>query len=170
VVLLYLRHNLSQDLLAELFCCSQPTVSRLQSLLIPVLTDLLTPLAERIAERELASTVRVDGFLVPSGDRRRNTYTSGTYPGKRHKCGFNVQLVASWRGRTDLTGDPMPGAMHDAMPGANRAWPNASKAGCTPTADPAGSPTPPTSAPDYSFPNAAPDPTRPAYTPASSTR
>jgi hypothetical protein len=117
VVLLYLRHNLSQELLAELFCCSQPTVSRLVSSLIPVLTELLTPLAQRVAERELASTVRVDGFLVPIGDRRKNTYASGMYSGKRHKCGFNVQLVASWRGRTVLTGDPMPGAMHDA-----RAW------------------------------------------------
>jgi hypothetical protein len=73
--------------------------------------------AERVAEQELASTVRVDGFLVPIGDRRKNTYTSGMYSGKRHKCGLNVQLVASWRGRTVLTGDPQPGAIHDA-----RAW------------------------------------------------
>ena len=29
VVLLYLRHNVSQALIAELFGCSQPTVSRL---------------------------------------------------------------------------------------------------------------------------------------------
>src|SRR4051794_11891642 len=42
VVLLYLRHNLSQQLLAELFGCSQPTVSRTITLLIPILTELLT--------------------------------------------------------------------------------------------------------------------------------
>ena len=117
VVLLYLRHNLSQQLIAALFGCSQPTVSRAITLLIPIITELLTPLADRVADRELRSTVRVDGFLVPIGDRRKNTYTSGMYSGKRHRCGFNVQLVASWRGRTVLTGDPMPGAMHDA-----RAW------------------------------------------------
>jgi hypothetical protein len=116
-VLLYLRHNLSQHLLAELFDCSQSTISRLVTLLIPVLTEVLTPLADRTAERELRSTVRVDGFLVPIGDRRKNTYTSGMYSGKRHRCGFNVQVVASWRGRVVLTGDAMPGAMHDA-----KAW------------------------------------------------
>jgi hypothetical protein len=117
VVLLYLRHNLSQQLIAALFGCSQPTVSRTITLLIPILTDLLAPSADRVAERELRSTVRVDGFLVPIGDRRANTYKSGMYSGKRHRCGFNVQVVASWRGRLVLTGDPMPGAMHDA-----RAW------------------------------------------------
>jgi hypothetical protein len=117
VVLLYLRHNLSQRLLAELFGCSQPTVSRLVTLLIPMLADVLTPLAERVAQRELRSTVRVDGFLAPIGDRRKGTYTSGMYSGKNHRCGFNVQVVSSWRGRLVMTGDPMPGAMHDA-----RAW------------------------------------------------
>ncbi len=96
-VLLYLRHNLSQHLLAELFGCSQPTISRLVTQLIPVLTELLTPLADRVAERELRSTVRVDGFLAPIGDRRKGTYTSGMYSGKRHRCGFNVQVVASGR-------------------------------------------------------------------------
>ena len=83
-VLLYLRHNLSQHLLAALFGCSQPTVSRAITLLIPMITELLTPLADRVADRELRSTVRVDGFLAPIGDRRANTYTAGMYSGKRH--------------------------------------------------------------------------------------
>jgi DDE superfamily endonuclease len=39
------------------------------------------------------------------------------YSGKRHRCGFNVQVVASGYGRLILTGRPQPGAMHDA-----RAW------------------------------------------------
>jgi len=82
-----------------------------------MLAEVLSPLADRVAERELRSTVRVDGFLAPIGDRRKNTYTSGVYSGRSHRCGFNVQVVASWRGRLVMTGDPMPGAMHDA-----RAW------------------------------------------------
>jgi hypothetical protein len=87
VTLLYLRHNMSQPLLAGLFGCSQPTVSRTIALLIPVLSAILTPIAQATAHRELRSTVRVDGFLVPIGDRRQNTYTSGMYSGKRHRCG-----------------------------------------------------------------------------------
>jgi hypothetical protein len=117
VVLLYLRHNLSQALLAELFGCSQPTVSRLVSRLLPVITTVLTPLAEQVAAKALRSTVRVDGFLAPTGDRRANTYTSGMYSGKRHRCGFNVQVVSSVGGTLVLTGTPLTGATHDA-----KAW------------------------------------------------
>jgi len=118
VVLLYLRHNMSQPLLAELFACSQPTISRLVSLLLPALTEILTATTQARADRELRSTVRIDGFLVPIGDRRESTYTSGMYSGKRHRCGFNVQVVASWHGRPVMTGRPQPGAVHDV-----RAWP-----------------------------------------------
>ena len=78
VVLIYLRHNLSQALVAELFGCSQPTVSRLIGRLAPVITTVLTPNAEQMAAKEFRSTVRVDGFLVPIGDRREDTYSSGT--------------------------------------------------------------------------------------------
>jgi Helix-turn-helix of DDE superfamily endonuclease len=49
VVLLYLRHNLAQALLAELFGCSQSTVSRLISRLTPAVTTVLTPRAEQVA-------------------------------------------------------------------------------------------------------------------------
>lgn len=117
VVLIYLRHNLSQALVAELFGCSQPTVSRLIGRLAPVITTVLSDNAERVAAQQLRSTVRVDGFLAPTGDRRQNTYTSGMYSGKRHHCGFNIQVVGSAYGRLILVGNPQPGAMHDA-----RAW------------------------------------------------
>lgn len=116
-MLIYLRHNLSQALLAELFGCSQPTVSRLIGRLGPVITAVLTPHAEQVAAQQLRSTVRVDGFLAPTGDRRTDTYTSGMYSGKRHRCGFNIQVVGSAYGRLVLVGAPQPGAMHDA-----KAW------------------------------------------------
>ncbi len=117
MVLIYLRQNLSQALIGELFGCSQPTVSRWIARLAPIITTVLTPAADRRAERELRSTVRVDGFLAPTGDRRENTYTAGMYSGKRHRCGFNIQVVGSCDGRLVLVGDPQPGAMHDA-----KAW------------------------------------------------
>jgi Helix-turn-helix of DDE superfamily endonuclease len=111
VVLIYLRHNLSQALVAELFGCSQPTVSRLIGRLGPVITTVLTPNAEQVVSKQLRSTVRVDGFLAPVGDRRANTYTSGMYSGKRHRCGFNIQVVGSAHGRLVLVGAPQPGSM-----------------------------------------------------------
>ena len=57
--------------------------------------------------------MRVDGFLASTGDRRKDTYTSGMYSGKRHRCGFNIQVVGSFNGTLVLTGKPQPGAMHD---------------------------------------------------------
>jgi hypothetical protein len=55
---------------AELFGCSQPTVSRLIGRLAPTITTVLSDRAERETARALRSTVRVDGFLaVPSPDR-----------------------------------------------------------------------------------------------------
>lgn len=117
VVLIYLRHNLSQALVAELFGCSPPTVFRLIGCLAPVITTVLTGNARHVAAQQLRSTVRVDGFLAPTGDRREGTYTSGRYSGKRHRCGFNIQVVGSAYGRLVLVGAPQPGAMHDA-----RAW------------------------------------------------
>jgi hypothetical protein len=61
--------------------------------------------------------VRVDGFLAPTGNWRKDTFTSGMYSGKRHACGFNIQVVGSWHGTLVLTGKPLPGSMHDA-----KAW------------------------------------------------
>ena len=92
-------------------------MSRLVARLMPIISTVLTATAEQVAVRELRSTVRVDGFLAPTGDRRKDTYTSGMYSGKRHACGFNIQVVGSWHGTLVLTGKPMPGSMHDA-----RAW------------------------------------------------
>jgi hypothetical protein len=117
VVLVYLRHNLSPALVAELFGCSQPTVSRLIGRLAPTITAVLADNADQAAARALRSTVRIDGFLAPIGDRRENTYTSGMYSGKRHRCGFNIQVAGSAYGRLILVGTPQPGAMHDA-----KAW------------------------------------------------
>jgi hypothetical protein len=114
---LYKSINLSQALIAELFGCSQPTVSRLVGRLMPILTTVLTRTAEATAQRELRSTVRVDSFLVLTGNWRKNTYTSGMYSGKRHACGFNVQVIGSHHGTLVLSGKPMPGSMHDA-----KAW------------------------------------------------
>jgi hypothetical protein len=39
------------------------------------------------------------------------------YSGKRHRCGFNVQVVSSAGGTLVLTGTPLPGGTHDA-----KAW------------------------------------------------
>ncbi|MEV0272553.1 transposase family protein [Hamadaea sp. NPDC050747] len=61
VVLLYLRHNLSEALIAELFGCSQPTVSRLVGSLMPTITTVLTAADDLVSMGVdgLASTPRL---------------------------------------------------------------------------------------------------------------
>jgi hypothetical protein len=73
-----LRQNLTQALIAEVFGCSQPTDLRWIARLAPLITTVLAACADQRAERDLRSTVRVDGFLAPIGDRRENTFTAGS--------------------------------------------------------------------------------------------
>ena len=151
MVLIYLRQNLSQALIAELFGCSQPTVSRWITRLAPLIVTVLTPAAEHRADRELRSTVRVDGFLARTGDRRENTFTTGMYSGKRHRCGFNIQVVGSSYGRLILVGDPQPGAMHDASAWKESGLAASFRGRLHPDGGPGASPIPPTPAPDCAY-------------------
>lgn len=117
MVLVYLRHNTSQALIAELFGCSQPTVSRWIGRLAPLITTVLTPAAKHREQRELRSTVRVDGFLAPAGDRRENTYTAGMYSGKRHAADSTSRLSAPHTANSSWSAIHSQAKMHDA-----RAW------------------------------------------------
>lgn len=111
VVLFYLRRNNSQAVEAELFGCSQPTVSRYLTVLEQVIGRCLEALEAEAAADRAHSTLIVDGFLVPTGERAQ---TKGLFSGKRHACGVNVQAVADLRGHLVDFGEPMLGSMHDA--------------------------------------------------------
>ena len=66
--------------------------------------------AEAAVDRA-GSTLIVDGFLVPTGER---AHTKGLFSDKRHACGGNVQAVADLRNHLVDFGEPMHGSMHDA--------------------------------------------------------
>jgi len=84
IVLLYLRHNLSQALLAELFGCSQPTVSCLAGRLTPVITAVLTPNAEQVGPyRGGAAWLRVFGPWSMTLPYPQATGATGTRAGSR---------------------------------------------------------------------------------------
>ncbi|MFI6333175.1 transposase family protein, partial [Micromonospora chersina] len=57
------------------------------------------------------STVLVDGFLAPTGER---SGVAGMFSGKRHQVGFNIQAVGNLDGHLVDTGLPCPGARHDS--------------------------------------------------------
>jgi hypothetical protein len=110
-VLFGLRHNLADDVVAEVFGCSQATITRYHHLLHPILRWVTRPEVDEQHERAQRSGVLVDGFVAPVGER--DGY-HGLFSGKKHLCGQNVQVVADLDGRVADVGDPVPGARHDA--------------------------------------------------------
>jgi DDE superfamily endonuclease len=110
-VLFGLRHNVADDVVAEVFGCSQATITRYHQQLGTILRWVLHPEADArytCAQRE---GVLVDGFVALVGDR---TGYDDLYSGKKHLNGQNVQVVADLDGRIADVGDPVPGARHDA--------------------------------------------------------
>jgi hypothetical protein len=110
-VLFGLRHNVADDVVGEVFGCSQATITRYHEILQPILRWVTRP----EVDQQLASTQRagvlVDGFVAPVGERERY---DGLFSGKKHVCGQNVQVVADLDGRVTDVGEPVNGARHDA--------------------------------------------------------
>jgi DDE superfamily endonuclease/Helix-turn-helix of DDE superfamily endonuclease len=111
MVLFALRHNLPDDVIAEIFGCATGTVANYQDELEPLIDELLTPLYEEIRRQAHQEPVLVDGLVAPVGERDG---VEALYSGKKHVTGQNVQVVATLCGRLADVGDPCPGSMHDS--------------------------------------------------------
>lgn len=70
-----------------------------------MIDTLLTPLAEQVAARELASTVRVDGFLARTGDQRLREYNEGMLTAVRPRAAMNAGSSTSREGLTPSGAD-----------------------------------------------------------------
>jgi DDE superfamily endonuclease len=110
-VLFGLRHNMPDDVVGEVFGCSQATITRYHEVLCPILRWVTGPEVEEQYRRAQREGVLVDGFVAPVGER--DGY-DGLFSGKKHVSGQNVQVVADLDGRVADIGDPVPGARHDA--------------------------------------------------------
>lgn len=111
--LLYHRHNLTEELLAEIFSVSQPTISRTINIIEKVLLKVLKPL-EAPLEKSLKApgSLVIDGTLVPTWNWRSLGKTN--FSGKHKRAGFNHQVICTLDGRLLAITDPLPGARHDA--------------------------------------------------------
>jgi hypothetical protein len=110
-VLFGLRHNLPDDVVGEVFGCSQATITRYHDVLRPILRWVTGPEVEQQYRRAQREGVLVDGFVAPVGEREGY---DGLFSGKKHLSGQNVQVVADLDGHVADVGDPVPGARHDA--------------------------------------------------------
>lgn len=110
IVLFLFRHNATQASAAELFGVSQSTVSRRWDLLRPLIASVLAEVVPAPVEIAGASTVLVDGTLIPTWDWR---HRSDLYNAKRADHGMNLQVAAVRPHDLVAVGDPTPGAWHD---------------------------------------------------------
>jgi DDE superfamily endonuclease/Helix-turn-helix of DDE superfamily endonuclease len=113
IVLVYLRRNLAQAAIAELFGVSQSTVSRLiatpegpiEAALashVPTTADLATS-AEQLV-------LFIDGTLTPCWSYQDHPEL---FSGKHHTTGHNHQVACSVDGELIWVSDPLPGSTHD---------------------------------------------------------
>ncbi len=69
VVLFGLRHNLPDEVVAEVFGCSQATITRYHDPLHPILRWVTGPEVDQQYQRAQRDGVLVDGFAAPVGER-----------------------------------------------------------------------------------------------------
>jgi hypothetical protein len=123
-----LRHNLPDDVVAEVFGCSRATITRYHEVPHPIPRWVTRPEVDEQLARARRGGVLVDGFLAPVGHRDGH---DGLFSGRKHVCGQNVQVIADLDGRVADVGEPVNGAamtpprsLSPASPSAGRlTWP-----------------------------------------------
>ena len=119
LTLVYVRQNLNQAAVGDLFGVSQSTVSRVYRGIIPLIGQALCLHVPSLEEAIRGRLVLVDGTDIPTGNRAGH---EDNYSGKRRRSGLNIQVAADTDG--DLLGvsAPLPGSMHDRKAFNESGW------------------------------------------------
>lgn len=114
ITCVYLRHNLTQEVLGDLRGLSQSTISRILTELVPVVTSVLSEFVPSVAEASELVEGRVclvDGTVTPCWSYAEH---AELWSRKRGTSGFNVGCVSLLDGTPIYVTDPLPGKTHDA--------------------------------------------------------
>ena len=109
----YARQNIIEDVWAEIFDISQPSVSRIITKITPLIekaTAEFRPAAEEAKATARGQTVLVDGFLAPCWSWRG---APDLWSGKHKTTGFNGQLISNLAGDVIYISEPVTGHNHD---------------------------------------------------------
>jgi hypothetical protein len=109
----YERHNITEEVLADIFGTTQPVISRAICDLTPLIkkaTEEFRPSAEDAAEAVCGRLVLVDGFLAPCWSWKS---ASELRSGKHKTTGHNAQAVVLLNGDVVFVSDPVTGHNHD---------------------------------------------------------
>ncbi|NDR53112.1 transposase family protein [Actinomyces sp. 565] len=106
-----LRHNLTQQVLAESFDVSQPTVSRIISSYTALIADALADNVSAVEDIDPTQVLIIDGTALKTWDWKD---VPGLFSGKYRTTGLNVQVACTPSGAIAWVCDPLPGSVHDA--------------------------------------------------------
>ena len=109
----YARQNIIEDVWAEVFDASQPTISRIITEITPLIeraTAEFRPTAEQARVAVRGQTVLVDGFLAPCWSWRE---APDLWSGKHKTTGFNGQVISDLAGNIVFVSEPITGHNHD---------------------------------------------------------
>ena len=111
ITVLILRHNLTQELLADIHTVSQATISRVVAVYTPLIAEALQAWVPGMEDPDPDRQYIIDGTLVPcwSWHDRPELYS-----GKHHTTGVNLQVACTLTGHLAWISPPLPGSMHDA--------------------------------------------------------
>lgn len=119
ITLVYIRQNLNQAAIGDLFGVSQPTVSRVYRGILPLIGEALCLHVPDLEEAIRGRLVLVDGTDVPTGNRAGHKVN---FSGKRRRSGLNVQVAADTGGVLLGISVPLPGSMHDRKAFTECGW------------------------------------------------
>lgn len=109
----YMRHNITEEVWAEIFDVHQSTISRYITFLTPLIdqaTAEFRPSAQDAAEATSDAIALVDGTLWPcwswAGERE-------LWAGKYKTTGHGSLIITNLTGRVTFVSEPVPGNQHD---------------------------------------------------------
>jgi hypothetical protein len=109
----YIRQHIIQEVLAEIFATSQPTISRIVTKFTPLIetaTAIDRPSVEEAADGTKDAIALVDGTLWPcwswAGERE-------LWAGKYKTTGHGSLVITTLSGRITFVSEPVPGNQHD---------------------------------------------------------
>jgi hypothetical protein len=113
IACMYIRHNGTQEFIGDMRDISQPTVSRIITVLVPIIKAVLeefVPNAKDAIRMVKGKVCLVDGTITPCwsyGEHRE------LWSRKHGTTGFCAQLIGLLDGTPIWISDPLPGNTHD---------------------------------------------------------
>ena len=111
ITVLTLRHNLTQELLADIHTVSQATISRVVAVYTPLIAEALQAWVPGVGDLDRDRQYIIDGTLAPCWSWRDRPEL---YSGKHHTTGVNLQVACTLAGHLAWVSPPLPGSAHDA--------------------------------------------------------